>query len=373
MTDGTPARSVRPGAAEVVSSLPGTPVVPMSLRIGPLAGLLNAELADDPVYDGVEVQWFDDDLHGTGMLAFLSRRDDQTVDYYVQPGLRLDPRGYEIGAGARSWTVMEFEVAEFVVAHDGVAARARFTDVDGRLIELHVDDRDGVRRRRARLLAPVSAGVLRPTSLLLVWMNEFDLVRVTGTAPLIRIGGRDAAVGRLPGARLHRRHLIKYAASVVIVELNPDDAQTNASDAPAGVTSAGDGCISAVVAAQGGHTAEVQFRPAIPDLRTLADGPLTLGRWAVTVDGAHLTGGTWSVTRAGDEVDVALDGLERWRPGPLPWLMAMVTTVVPVFRRWPTTYTWRGKATLGAAPSVIGRWRRTGGHDGHDYRRATSS
>ncbi|KGM03718.1 hypothetical protein Q760_14810 [Cellulomonas cellasea DSM 20118] len=321
----------------------------------------------------MELQWFDDEAHGTGMLAFLSRREDRTVDYYLQPGLRLDPRGYEIGGGTRSWSVTKFAAARLAVAEDGVDAEVRFTDVDGRLIELRVDDRDGALRHRARLLAPVSAGIVRPTSLLLVWMNAFDLVRATATPPCVRIDGRTAEIGRLPGARLHRRHLIKYAASVVVVELNPDGDEQSAVDGSIGVsTGVSIGTGGAVTAVRGDHRAEVTLVPCV-DLRTMADGACAEGRWRVTVDGARITGGRWAAARTRDEVCVELDDLERWQPGRLPWLLRLVTAVVPVFRRWPTTYTWRGTALLGAAPSVSGCWRRTGGHDGDSYRRATGS
>jgi len=364
-------RSATPYPQERVAAplLPGAPVTPISLRIDRLAALLNVELADDPVYDGVELQWFDDEVHGTGMLAFLSRRADRMVDYYLQPGLRLDRRGYEIGGGTRSWNVSQFAVARLAVAEDGVDAEVRFTDVDGRLIEVRVDDRDGVPRRRARLLAPVSAGILRPTSLLLVWMNAFDLVRVTATPPCVRIDGRTAAFGQLPGARLHGRHLIKYAASVLVVELNPDAPEQPTVDGVGGVTIGTTGTVRAVC---DDHTAEVHLVPFL-DLRTMADGDHTEGRWQVTVDGARITGGRWSAVRDHDQVHVDLDNLERWRPGSLPWLMRLVTTVVPVFRRWPTTYTWRGTVQIGDPLLVTGSWRRTGGHDGDSYRRATGS
>ena len=95
---------------------------PFSLTVEPIARMLNLELADHPVYDGLELQWFDDDVHGTGMLAFLSRRAGRAVDYYAQPGLRLDPAGYRIGGGTRSWNETEFAVARLEVADDGVDA-----------------------------------------------------------------------------------------------------------------------------------------------------------------------------------------------------------------------------------------------------------
>lgn len=60
--------------------LRGDPLCPFSLRVDELACMLNVEFVDHPVYDGGELQWFDDAVHGTGMLVFLSRREDRRID-----------------------------------------------------------------------------------------------------------------------------------------------------------------------------------------------------------------------------------------------------------------------------------------------------
>jgi hypothetical protein len=270
--------------------------------------------------------------------------------------------------------VTAFERARLEIAEDGVDAEARFTDVDGRSIEVRVDDRDGRGRRRAQLLAPLGAGIDRPTALMLVWMREFDLVRVTGRRPVIRIGGRDAATGRLPGARLHRRHLIKYAAQVCVVRLNRDHDGPVPTAGP-GVGLGADGShVAAIVAEQDGHRSRMFLDPALPDPRALTDGAAEGGGWHITVDGARLTGGRWRATRHRDAVQLGLDVTERWRPEHLPWLMRLVTTVVPVFRRWPPTYRWRATVRLGPPPTMTSNWARTttdGG--GQAYRRATGS
>jgi hypothetical protein len=355
--------------------MPVGPLCPLSLSVVPIARLLNFELADDPTYDGLELQYFNDDIHGTGMLAFLSRRADRRVDYYPQRGLRLDPAGYEIGGGTGSWTETDFAVARLQLAEDGVRAEVQFIDVDGRSIEVRVDDRNGRGRRRAQLLAPVSAGIDRPKALLLVWLRGFDLVRVTSPRPTIRIAGRNVSTGRLPGARLHRRQLIKYAAPVCAVEVN------HSQDGP--LPDSGDGGhlelasdrsrIEGIVAELGGHRARVVLDPAMPDLSVLADGAAEEGHWHVTVDGARLTGGVWSAARSGGEVTLGLDVTERWRPGHLPWLMRAVTTLVPVFRRWPTTYRWRAVVQLGPAPTMSSRWERIASTGAQRYRRWTRS
>jgi hypothetical protein len=351
------------------------PLCPFSLAVSPIARFLNFEMSDDRTYDGLELQWFDDEVHGRGMLAFLSRRADRRVDYYAQRGLRLDPAGYEIGGGIGSWVETDFPVARLEIAEDGVDAELRFTDVDGRAVDVRVDDRDGRRRRRGQLLAPVSAGIDRPKALLLVWVGGFDLVHVTSTRPTIRIDGREVSTGRLPGARLHRRHLIKYGAPLCAVEVN------RSQDGPVPDVGAGQrleltpdrSSIEAIAVEQGGHSARVVLDPALPDARGLPDGADEEGRWHVVVDGVRVTGGAWSATRRADQVTVGLDVKERWRPGSLPWLMRLVTTVVPVFRRWPTTYRWRAVVQLGSIPTMASRWERIASGGAQGYRRWTRS
>lgn len=51
----------------------------------------NFEIADHPVYHGLELQWFDDAAHGTGMLAFLGRRDSHVFDYYARKACGSTP------------------------------------------------------------------------------------------------------------------------------------------------------------------------------------------------------------------------------------------------------------------------------------------
>lgn len=348
-------------------------VCPFSLRVDELAGMLNFELADHPVYDGGELQWFDDESHGTGMLVFLSRRESGRIDYYLQSGLRVDPSGYGLGAGIGSWTEIDFDAARLIVTAQGVDADVRFTDVDGRLVDVSVDDRDGRRRRPAGLLAPVSAGIVQPVSLLLVWMPRFDLVRATGATPVVRIDGVEVSTGRLPGMRLHRRRLIKYAAPVVTVELNGAHDGPLPSHVDGHQVVVDEGGAHEIVAEHAEHRARLLLRPAMPDLEGLADGATASGRWHLEIDLIRLTGGAWSMTRTGDAVAVEVDVDERWRPGRLPWLMRLVTTMVPVFRRWPTTYRWRADVRLGQPPILAGRWERTGSERGESYRRTTGS
>src|SRR5690606_18734412 len=159
--------------------------------------------------------------------------------------------------------------------------------------------------------APVGAGIENPSSLLLVWMPVFDLVRHTATPPVIRIGGSDVRIGHLPGARLHRRHLIKYAAPVLAVQANhlrDEPMPTTATDQSQRLEAV---LLTTVSAQEGGHEARLVLKPGLPDTAALKDSDRR-GRWHVEVDGTRLTGGAWSTAGTSVGAEMVLDVDERW-------------------------------------------------------------
>jgi hypothetical protein len=359
------------------------PTCPFELRASTIPRFLNGELADHPVYDGFEVQHHHDPVRGTGTLVFLSRREDRLVDYHVSPGLEVDRSSFVLGGGTRSWTETTFARDTLVVHPDGLEVDVRFEDVDGRTIEIRLDDRDGRPRRRAELLlAPVSAGIDHPASMLVVLLHRFDLVRTTGGGG-VWIDGEPTAVGRLPGERWHHRRLFKYAGPLTAVSLLPNvegplpaAADTSAEVVPGAAT----GSVAALVVAAGHDQVRFELAPAFPELTSVAAGTTVEGRWRLVVDapdlrgGRHvITGGTWSAARQGASVDLALEVTRPWRPGPLPPVERIVTRVAPVFRRWPTTYRWTATVDLDDVPTLRSRWERTGTERGRSYRRATGS
>jgi hypothetical protein len=345
----------------------GPTCCPLTLSVAAPVRMLNFELPEHPVYDAGELLWFDDDERGMGMLAFLTRRQDRVVDHYVQPGLRLDPAGFHLGGGIRSWNVTDIDPARLEVTDDGVVAEARFIDTDGRTVEIHIDDRDGRPRRRARMLAPVSDEIAVPHSLFVVWMADFDLVRTTQRPATIRIDGEDVATHRIPLERLHRQRVIKYTDALVAVEVNRDrppgtgqpvrERGTSVNDEV--IRTADERAVRAVATERGGHRAELLLWPPLPDPTALADGDDAGGRWGLQVDGARLVSGPWSARRVGERVALELDTDTPWRTGRLPWLLWGLTRAVPAFRRWPTTYRWEGSVQVANAAVVSGRWVRT--------------
>lgn len=348
---------------------------PFELDVRPIARFLNAELRDHPVYDGIELQWFADAWHGTGMLAFLSRRADRRVDYYADPSLVLDRATYQIGGGTGAWVTTDFEAARLEVDDRGVVADVRFTDVDGRRIEVTVDDRGRRPRRASDLLAPVGSGIDEPASLLLVYLHGFDLLRRSGRSPRIAIDGIPADTGVLPGGVLHRRHLIKAAAPLTVVTLCPTRRDEPLPVIPDADRVSDDDAIAGLAVDRGDVAARLVLDPPLPDLAALPDEVQLHGVWRLDVDGAPVTGGTWHARRHGDRVDLGLDVTRPWRPPPgRPLLMRIVTRVMPLFRTWPTTYRWTGEVDLTVPEGrITSSWQRTTAERGESYRRATGA
>jgi hypothetical protein len=184
---------------------------------------------------------------------------------------------------------------------------------------------------------------------------------------VIRIAGHDARIGRLPGAALHGRRLIKYGAPLCAVELNRNH-NGSLADGPSPFSD-----LTTLVVEQDGHSAKFELEPALPHLAAFPDGATADGAWRVEVDGAALTGGRWWANRSGQDVRLGLDVEQTWQPHDLPALMRVVTRAIPVFRQWPTTYRWRGTVTLGSEPTMTSAWERTTTDGADAYRRATKS
>jgi hypothetical protein len=349
---------------------------PFDLTVDTIDRMLNFEIADHPIYTGLEMQAFDEDpRYGRGVLAFLTRREDGRAYVYRQPGLRLDPRAFQVGQGIGGWTETTLDPARLDITDQGVVAALRLRDDAGRSIEVRIDNQSHRQRRPGRLLAPFGAAVENPTSLLLAYMRRFDLLRRGGRELQILIDGRPVRTGSLPGGWLHRRRLVKDAADIVVVRLN------QAQDGPIPVTDPArpghvdldsDSAIAGMTAERGGHHVRLTLSPALPDLSQLEANADTSGGWKLDIDDMSI-GGLWWARRRDQHVDLAMDVTDGWRPTGLPPLMRIMTRVVPMFRTWPTSYRWTATITLDPEPWITSQWKRTRDRRDSTYRRLTRS
>jgi hypothetical protein len=287
------------------------------------------------------------------MAVLLRRRSDGHIDIYRQPGLTLDPEMAQVGGELGEWRETAIDPARFDISPDGVDVDVRLTDMAGRVIEVRIDDRDGRRRHRGTLLAPVGAVVKDPASLPLFMMGGCDLVRRSGPVCDLRIDGRPLATGRLPGGWLHRRRLIKYTADPMVVICN------QAHDSPpATIDPRAPGEVE-LAPRSGGSRPSVRARRA-PCPASGSCSPTLPGSVQMTVAGP---GGSASTTTrpwwAGSGPSIGRP--RRLVSGGIvqaaePWAAysRRRLQVAPVFRTWPATYRWSGTVPRPADPSLTG-------------------
>jgi len=374
MTEKTAENETDPINQEVSRMADGAPTrlisSPFDIKIETLDRMLNFEIADDPIYSGLEIQGFDDDEHGRGMLVFLQRRDSEKTDVYYEAGLKLNPKLYAVGGGLGVWKECRFDKVQLDISEiSGVYAEAIFRDIDGRLIQVHVEDSTPLKGRMAHnFLAPVGAAISKPQSLMLVNMTDFDLMRRAGPEPEILIDGKSASPGSLPAETCLGRRLIKIAKDLCIVTMNPIDTGERVKMMSEETIQTEAEGINTITKALEGHKASLCFDPPFPNVSTLFGNEVS-GKWRIEIDDLpSVVSGHWSIapTNEGSDVKVKMEVNTGWRPKGLPLLMKFVTTIVPVFRNWPETYQWVATVHHGDL-TMHAQWERTTSDRGESY------
>jgi hypothetical protein len=347
----------------------GIPIVsPFHLETDPMEGLLliNFDMDPDTVYVGFEPQFFDDEVHGRGLLV-IGWRVDERVDIYHDPGLRLDPGTYGItGKGLHAMVERSFSKATLELGSSGIRADIAFDDLQGRPVHLMVRETDLRRRSHFGLLAPMGVAASDPPSLPLVYVDGFYFVRRAGSEYRIEIDGRlhrnDPIPLILDGTRVY---FLRYSTDPFIVTWNPDTSARVRTLAP----EQGDGTDTVIAHSEGvryeleangafreirrmsrreaDREVVIEFSPAVPQLLALADGTDVNGAFRITAQPSlGVVRGIWRIERRGGELQLEIVPDGGWTPGPAPRMARLLFRAVSMFRTWPTTYRWRGTIEL---------------------------
>ncbi|MBI4875284.1 MAG: hypothetical protein HY822_11685 [Acidobacteria bacterium] len=308
---------------------------------------------DDPRYECVEPQAFDDMEHGQGLAVLVYRRDGK-VDAHFQPGLRLPRDAFAIGQGLGAFVETAMDAAHFEITPRGVDLDLRFTDVHGQLIEVRIAE-DGSRSvAPMALLAPVGNAIVNPKFFPLFFLYGVKFVPRAGTRVSIRIGGaaRRPARFAIPlGAT--SCYGLRYVAEPFLFwwNLAQDGPLAPLCPPGAGTFSAGDALyelaeraghleIASIRVARAARALAMEFQPAFPDLAGLGDGAAAEGRFTIHASGdAGRLGGAWRAARRGARISVSLQLTGGWRSAERSLLFRLLFWM-PMFRRWVDSYRW---------------------------------
>lgn len=350
---------------------------PFSLSLVPMARLLLINLTNDPdeVYTGFEPQAYDDPTTGRGLIVIAYLHDGR-IDVYHQPGVDLSGKNFDIvGQGLRERAERPMVGARFDISPTGLDLDIAFDDLLGRPIRLRIRETGRKPTHPFAILAPMGNSAERPPALPLYFLYDFYFVRRARTELQISVGGRDHKPDSIPmlldGARVH---FLRYAAAPFIVDWNTAhdgeltplplaDVDRRTIHGP--VThelSFVDGrpTLAAMSISDGRSGLRLAFDPAFPDITALPDGADVAGTFAVEAGAGGAVTGTYHAGRAGDQVDITLHPSGGWRPGPVQWGARLIFALVPLFRKWPQTYVWRGRVDLsGERPRLTSAWERS--------------
>jgi hypothetical protein len=329
---------------------------PFELEIDPMERLLLINIENDPdsLYVGFEPQVFNDEINGTGMLV-IGWRVDGKVDVYHQPGLTLDPDKYDIaGKGLAQMTERQMVGARFDITENGVKADITFTDLNGRIVELRIEERSNRARKPFGLLAPMGIAAENPSGMPLILLHDFYFVRRYNTEYTVKIDSRYHEPDKLPiPMDYSRMYFARYSPDLLILLLNPAfNGKLDPLSEPDGNTViVGDTRynlalnnnvheISSISRTYNRHAVTMAFSPAFPNLDAYT-GRSAEGVFEIA--GHESTGvvrGDYTVQNIDGQILVELNPSGGWIPNEKKLSVRFLYRVVPMFRNWPTTYRW---------------------------------
>jgi len=330
--------------------------VPFSMSITPMEALLFVTFEQDPdsVYSAFEAQRFDDDLQGTGRLV-IGWRVDGKVDVFHDPQLWLDPDGYDVCEGGLAHMVpRDFKDSFFTVGASGMEAHFSFEDLQGRLIEFQIRERNKKTPRPFGFLAPVGEGSENPSAMPILMLHDFYFVRRKGTEISITINGRS-----------HRPDVInfpidwsimyftRYTPEPMVMFFNPAFAGPVSTLAVTGEERVieedtiyevdyldGNPFLKGIQRETDGPSVRLSFEPAFPNLSAF-EGPSATGNFSIKGDPAlGEIRGNYTVTRVDDGLKIILVPSGGWIPKKERLGIRLLYTVVGLFRNWPKSYRW---------------------------------
>jgi hypothetical protein len=349
-------------------------LVPITLALSPIRRLLVIDVADDPTYRALEPQVLDGP-GGSGLLL-LAYRHDGPVEIFAEAGLQVEPSGYEgLGEGLLGIHHAAFESACFEVTGDGLLLDVALTADDGRRFDLHLHEHLRGPRDRVPVLAPVGGAFETPAFFPFVWLPGLSFVPVRGSEVVVRVDGEQRTVARLPLPLGGRRCLMaRYDPEVMVCELNPDGvtelprtparrgAGRSRPDGVDVVEVDGRPAIAGVRVHRDGHTCAVLLDPPLPDLEALPRSAPHAGALRLQADGTTELSARYELTRTEDRIDLVVRAFGPWRTRQRRPLLAVLFRL-PIFRRWPTSYSWEATLDLAAGPEArwTSRWSRRPG------------
>ncbi|MFW6030649.1 MAG: hypothetical protein ACOCRO_10440 [Halanaerobiales bacterium] len=336
--------------------------------------LINFEDDRDKYYKEFEIQQAHTD--NKSPLLLIAYRNDGYVDIYHQPLYPLD---------SQSGVFANLEVyerpmlnAKFEVTYEKLEVYIFLKDKYDRDIELKVTESNRQKKKPFSLLAPIGSGSEKPLSLPIFILYEMAFTRKAYTDISIVVDGIYHHPNCMPlPVDCARNYLTRYSADTFIVDWNqkykgplspykPDDSKIIENKGVLYHLENNNGHfeIKKISAGNEEHQVNIKFSPSIPDLICLRDNIQLEGRFTISSDESFGSiSGDYTIKR-NNKIHISMCPTKGWKPHEKKLSMKLFYILAPLFKKWPSTYTWEAEIELSDDnnPIIDSMWRRVEGY-----------
>jgi len=319
--------------------------------------LLNLE--DNPEFEGLELQLFDDEVKGKGAAAIMWHTDKRG-DFYVTPGVTLDIDKIEVSGGVGEIITQDFHYKLDINSY-GVDAHVSLTLKDGRPVDFWLSEKRPKVRKPLTILAPVGGVTSNPGYFPVFHLQDIDLVQRQDSNYSFKIADNNYHPPKIPVPMPYSGKLVyflRYCSDPVMGLLNMQyDGELTALKPEHNVifkhrntsyifkNREGYFEIQKVSVVDNEHNLYITFSPTIPDIVNLKDGVSIRGRFDIGVDDtSDLIQGVYQIRREEKSISMEMYPDRNWKPRGSLLQRLTLFCFPPEFRTWIKTYHW--KATI---------------------------
>ncbi len=351
----------------------GYTVNPFVIRHNPMQKLaiINFEKNPDRVYIGLELQYFDDNLYGTG-YRLIAYRQDGYVDVYDDLNLQsVENESFDVagkGLGEHIRTVID--KPELAVKNGNFKTTFRFQDKLRREIAVEIEEKHNKKTNGMNLLAPIGATTEAPTYLPLYFLYGFDFLRKGSTLVQVQIDGVSIQQDNFPFPMpkdLQWRYYSRYSMDCHMIELLCAGKRRLTRIQLQGAGELidqhfryrfKDANLASIQLRQAKHPFRIEFSEAFPNVLQMQNGITHSGTFKATADEPMgEIAGIYTAFRENAAVKIELQPDKGWKAVPNSLLTRVLFGKNSQFATWPKTYAYRQTVELDTLQSMS-EWRR---------------
>jgi len=301
---------------------------PFDMRIETADKIINFDFTGHDKYVFLECQLYNDTIFGKGVVAMLMDQDDKLEMYHTK-GLNMRQKHYYFDSNQSSIPTTIFEPQyTFTYENGSIDFSLAFTDSHGSSI---VASLNGYYPNYIDFIAPMGLmGSGKPSfaAFPLFYTRKVNFLNSGEGQASITINEAPVKIVKIPGLLNWKRvQLARWSFEPIFILWNwnrkgilpgipKSDAIKRSSDIKV-VNRNGYSEIESIQFTEGNHRSTLNFAPALPELLCLKEGISLKGRFTIDVEEKRgVVGGTYSIVRNGNAIELTIDPIKCWQPIP---------------------------------------------------------